>query len=174
MFDPTAFDNMKVVIEGYLYDKDIDGELNIVDRNDVINLAKLSREYSIKFCLKNSPRESYGDFCLKAGLENLSAELLPIKIKPRQGCVVQLQFFLTHPNEADFYYKIQNELGLIWGTNRKITQSIQVDPLKENLLIQNRIIIDFNRLIEEDQIDDLVDIVDHMVQTLIWMETLSQ
>lgn len=38
MFDPTAFDNMKVVIEGAIYDLDLDGEISIIDRNDLLIL----------------------------------------------------------------------------------------------------------------------------------------
>jgi hypothetical protein len=41
MFDPTAFDNMKVVLEGALYDLDIMGEIIITDRNDLFNTAKM-------------------------------------------------------------------------------------------------------------------------------------
>lgn len=51
MFDPTAFDNMKVVIEGALYDLDICGEIVITDRNDSFNMAKMSRTFDISFRL---------------------------------------------------------------------------------------------------------------------------
>jgi IS4 transposase len=49
MFDPTAFDNMKVIIEGLLYDKDLDGEYEITDRNDFVNLSKMDRLFSIRY-----------------------------------------------------------------------------------------------------------------------------
>ncbi|MCV9888442.1 hypothetical protein [Metabacillus halosaccharovorans] len=47
MFDPTVFDNLKVVIEGYIYDMDIDEQISVTDRSDIIDLAKMSRQYSI-------------------------------------------------------------------------------------------------------------------------------
>ena len=49
MFDPTAFENMKVVMEGIFYDKDLSGEIIILDRNDIMNIAKLSRTYDLSF-----------------------------------------------------------------------------------------------------------------------------
>ncbi|MGZ4162287.1 MAG: hypothetical protein ACXVNF_16040, partial [Neobacillus sp.] len=58
VFDPTAFDNMKVVIEGALYDMDIIGEIIITDRNDIMNMAKLSRRFDICFTLPNSEGNS--------------------------------------------------------------------------------------------------------------------
>ena len=51
MFDPTAFENIKVVLEGAVYDLDLNGEIIIIDRNDLINTAKLSRKYELSFQL---------------------------------------------------------------------------------------------------------------------------
>ena len=79
MFDPTAFENMKVVMEGIFYDKDLSGEIIIVDRNDFINTAKLSRSYDLSFQLPLAKKEKVTcKFTLSAELENLTAELLQI------------------------------------------------------------------------------------------------
>jgi hypothetical protein len=174
IFDPTAFENMKVVIEGYLYDKDLDGDLKIVDRNDLVNLAKLSREYSIQFQLRDSNRKQLAIFRLISGLENLSAELLLGSFKQsKQGCHVQISFHLIHPNEVTIYDVLQQELQQIWGEMRTIKQQVCIEPLQRNHLVQNKILIDFNRLILEDQIDDLVNIADHTIETLYWLDKLN-
>ena len=47
MFDPTAFENIRVVLEGIFYDKDLEGSIMIIDRNDIMNTAKLSRTYEL-------------------------------------------------------------------------------------------------------------------------------
>lgn len=172
MFDPTAYENMRVVIEGYLYDKDLDGELSIIDRNDIVNLAKLSREYSIQFRLRDCTREQQACFILKAGLENLSSELLPDKIKStKQGCFVKLQFNLIHTNEALVFDKIQAGLQDIWGEHRKIQQCVHFNPFSISEPVQNQITIEFNRIIVEDQMDDLIIMIDHIVETLVWLNT---
>lgn len=36
MFDPTAFDNLKVIVEGAVYDFDLHGDILVTDRKDMI------------------------------------------------------------------------------------------------------------------------------------------
>ncbi len=51
MFDPTAFDNLKVIVEGAVYDFDLHGDILVTDRKDMMDLASLSRIYHISFQL---------------------------------------------------------------------------------------------------------------------------
>lgn len=51
MFDPTAFENMKTVFEGAAYDLDLSGEAAIIGRNDIVDLAGMSRDYRITLTL---------------------------------------------------------------------------------------------------------------------------
>ena len=47
-------------MEGIFYDKDLSGEIVIVDRNDLINTAKLSRSYDLPFnCPWRKKRRSH-------------------------------------------------------------------------------------------------------------------
>jgi hypothetical protein len=171
MFDPTAYENMKVVINGYFYDMDLEGKISIIDRNDIVNIAKLSREFSVQFQLKDAPEEYYAIFCIKAELENLASELLQLKLVPnRIGSFVELKFVVYHPNEPEYFNKIQAQLQQIWGEKRTIQQRVQFNPFQNSLIIENRISIEFNRLIIEEQIDDLVVIGDYMMETLTWLE----
>ncbi|MDF0725751.1 hypothetical protein PY093_03360 [Cytobacillus sp. S13-E01] len=39
MFDPTIFDNLKVVIEGEVYDLDLTGDFLVTNRSDSIDIA---------------------------------------------------------------------------------------------------------------------------------------
>ena len=54
MFDPTAFENMKVVLEGAVYDRDFIGDILVINRDDIVNLANMSRTYKIEMELKES------------------------------------------------------------------------------------------------------------------------
>jgi hypothetical protein len=171
MFDPTAYENMKVVINGYFYDMDLEGKISIIDRNDIVNLAKLSREYSVQFQLKDSCEEYLATFCLKADLENLTAELLNLKSVPnRIGSLVELEFVVYHPNEPIYFNKIHDQLQQIWGEKRTIQQQVHFNPFANTHVIENRITIDFNRIIIEEQIDDLLVIGNYMIETLTWLE----
>ena len=53
LFDPTAYENLKVVFEGIVYDYDLNEEITIIERNDYINLADMSRTYNLSFMNKN-------------------------------------------------------------------------------------------------------------------------
>jgi hypothetical protein len=171
MFDPTAYENMKVVINGYFYDLDLDGKIRITDRNDIVNIAKLSRDFSVQFQLKDTRKEYHATFCLKAGLENLAGELLQLKSVPnRFGSFVELQFNVYHPNEPQYFNKIQSQLQQTWGEKRTVQQRAQFNPFSNSLTIKNRITIGFNRLIIEEQMDDLLVMGEHMIETLTWLE----
>lgn len=166
MFDPTAFDNMKVVIEGALYDLDLAGEIVITDRNDIVNIAKMSRSFDVHFRNSSTQKVSVtAKLELQADLINLVAELLPNSLLQKQsGCTIRLQFF---------HYGITDEVKLkktreifldIWGESRQISQSVTITPSKS--LIQNCISIEFDRLISEDQMDDLVEMINFMMTSI--------
>jgi len=169
MFDPTAFENIKVVIEGAIYDRDLSGEISVTDRNDWINTAKLSRKYEVTFCLPGDEHSGVNaTMTLEAGLENLSAELMDLEhAKHLAGCVVFIHFSLSHRNESSLYEKIQIVLEDIWGSGRAIEQIAHVHALGDTSQVNNKASIFFNRLVYEDQIDDLAEMIDYMVQSLV-------
>lgn len=166
MFDPTAFENMKVVLEGALYDRDLQGEISILDRNDLINLAKLSRQYEITFSNRNGNGVSC-TFILKAALENLSAELYSnVKNEALAGAKVLVVFKLEHENNLKLHQKMNALLIDIWGSKRTFTQKISYNPLEDCSIITKEISLDFNRLVLEDQIDDLLMMLDYIIDSL--------
>ncbi|MFB5194488.1 hypothetical protein ACE198_06105 [Neobacillus sp. KR4-4] len=165
MFDPTAFDNMKVVIEGALYDLDISGEIVITDRNDSINMAKMSRRFDMTFRLPEKKVKATIE--LKSGLFNLAAELLPsIQSEEQAGCMLSLKF-IAAKEELDLDYSALKALLLdIWGPTRIINQNVLYDPLSIDPAHSLIITIEFDRLIHEDQIEDLVEMTEFIITTL--------
>lgn len=174
MFDPTAFDNMKVVLEGALYDLDIIGEISIVDRNDLVNLAKLSRSYEVTFTQeKNKPIQC--TIKLEAGLANLAAELHPSNVDEKlAGAHLSVIFTIQHEIREGIHNIIEEELRQIWGEKRSFTQKVSLNPLELSNQVTNQITINFNRLILEDQMDDLTSMVDYMVATIEKLSDISQ
>ncbi|WAA11076.1 hypothetical protein [Fervidibacillus albus] len=57
MFDPTAYENIKVVTEGLLYDYDLNGQMTVLERNDMVNLADLSRTFEMMFVLNQDEKQ---------------------------------------------------------------------------------------------------------------------
>lgn len=125
MFDPTAFENMKVVIEGAVYDLDLSGEIRVIDRNDLINTAKLSREFNISFTKAGEcqPQKVIAKFIMEAKLENLAAELLPAAQSVKlSGSNVIIVFIAEHENDKGINKKLLKTVKEIWGENRSVAQ----------------------------------------------------
>ena len=174
MFDPTAFENMRVVMEGIFYDKDLKGEIKILDRNDYLNTAKLSRSYDLSFQLSSSYHQPViCKFTLTAGLENLTAELLPEYVPPRYaGCVSKLEFtFISDFNES-LISEVNEALRDIWGESRinKLTVCWEAPSIIEQVIYTA--LVSFDRIIHEDQIEDLSEMTNYMVRTLEMLEMI--
>jgi hypothetical protein len=164
MFDPTAFENMKVVLEGAVYDLDLTGDIDIIERNDFINTAKLSRKYELSF-RPESFNNVTASIVLEAELENLAAELLPgSRLEQKAGCWIRLFFSFDHQDKIVDYEKIQKVVSEIWGSGRKIKQTVYFYPL-QNEKMKSEVAIDFGRLIREDQIEDLTEMIEIMITT---------
>lgn len=168
MFDPTAFENMRVVVEGALYDLDLNDQIRILDRNDLMNTAKLSRKYEVMFTDKlDGKAELTCTFIMEAGLANLAAELLPTAHSEHlAGCNLFVKFTLKHQNDLSLFQKVAQVLKAIWGLERTIQQTIISDPFGDQKMITNETMVIFNRLVYEDQIDDIIAMVDYMAVSL--------
>lgn len=168
MFDPTAFENMKVVMDGGFYDRDLSGEIRIIDRNDILNSAKMSRRYEVAF---TENVEGHKDiscaFIMEAGLENLAAELLPeAQSEKLAGCQVFVKFTIKQKNDSKLFQEMREILRDIWGRERIIKQTVKFNPEDINNLIEAESVVHFNRLIYEEQIDDLCDMIAYMIASL--------
>ena len=173
MFDPTAFENMKVVLEGALYDLDLSGEIKISDRNDLVNTAKLSRSYDLSFTLANNTiKPITAKLSLQSHLSNLAAELLADSLsKSLAGSYLHLEFIVPYRQEFADYGEIAKILTEIWGTNRKISIHTFFDPLAGQFL-KSIATVEFTRLIREEQMEDLIEMIDFMKITLYRLQTL--
>ncbi|OLS37755.1 hypothetical protein [Bacillus sp. MRMR6] len=166
MFDPTAFDNMKVVIEGALYDLDLEGEIEIIDRNDLMNMAKMSRSFDVCFRLADKfPHKGTAKMEIESKLNNLASELMQNEhLKSQQGCHLRLNFFHKGIINEDYLDRIKQILVEIWGANRKIIHSVTLIPPETTA--NHTITIEFDRIVGEEQLDDIIEMIDFMVITL--------
>lgn len=157
MFDPTAYENMKVVIEGTAYDLDLEGEIKVIDRKDIVDLATLSRWYEITYCLTHSSAIC-AKLTLEAKLNQLATELLQGGNQKQVGAFVYLSFSWNQEN-SNYMETIKHR----WGPDyiydeRKINSSLEG--------VKEEIIINFSRVITEEMIDDLVEMFHYSVETL--------
>ncbi|MDQ0272030.1 hypothetical protein [Cytobacillus purgationiresistens] len=172
MFDPTAFENLRVVLEGHIYDHDLSGDISIIDRNDVFNSSKLSRQFDLSFTNdKRNDKDLYCQVILKADLANLAAELLPNdKSGYLAGCKLAVHFITVHRNDPILIKETRRIVKSVWGEDRIVNQIIKQNTANDINRIENDISVTFNRLISEDQIDDVIAMFNHMLETLHHLE----
>lgn len=168
MFDPTIFDNLKVVAEGAVYDYDLEGEILVTNRMDQIDLAKLSRFYAVTFRKMDKGENSvHGELRIFAGVHDLSAEIMEYPVDQTIGCNVEVVFFTTIKDPKKDCEAVQSVLLDIWSNRPSIKQKISFNyeplaPVKMN----NTIILKFDRKIGEAQVDDLPIMVDYMIESI--------
>ncbi|MEB3101582.1 hypothetical protein [Ferviditalea candida] len=176
MFDPTIYENLKVVMEGAVYDLDLSGEINIVERSDLIDLATMSRTYRIGFRETKGNGESKGQALaflqLHADMEDLAAEILEQdRASFSAGCRLTLFFETIVRDISADCRRINEMLTAAWGDRPVILQSLSFDyPSEKEQCYRNRITIDFGRKIDERQIGDFPRLLEFMRQSLQSLE----
>lgn len=96
MFDPSVYENVKVVVEGAIYDLDLDGDIQIINRKDIVDLASISRTYEIEFTVVDY-ENILVHFILKADLASFAQEKM--KQDSMVGCELILIFSIAVKQE---------------------------------------------------------------------------
>ncbi|TDL34793.1 hypothetical protein E2R51_03475 [Jeotgalibacillus sp. S-D1] len=158
MFDPTAFDNLKTVLEGTIYDRDLDGTISITNRSDYVDIATLSRSYSISFHTAN--KEIEAEMSLKSDLKKLAVELLPGQEENEfAGSIISIIF---RKKGSSWDVKELNIFNEQWGKERCYelrTISSNLHPTYCEMIIQ------FDRTITEDMLSDVEEMVYFTIET---------
>ncbi|MBB6284298.1 hypothetical protein [Geobacillus subterraneus] len=168
--DPTAFDNLKTVLEGAVYDADLQGRLVVVDRRDLADLARLSREYAISFRMNDAPDPPV---TCTAQLSIDFAELVNERIHhDRAGCRLAVVF--TMPiRRSSACAIVEGTLRTIWGEERIIRQTLSWQFPHEGGPYKNEVVVEFARLIYEENAADLPEMVPYMISSLEQLQPLS-
>ncbi|MFB1080880.1 hypothetical protein [Jeotgalibacillus sp. JSM ZJ347] len=166
MFDPTAFDNLKTVLEGTVYDRDLDGTIKIKTRSDQVDIATLCRSFTLTFYVDEDVFEA--DMNLYADLKKLSAELLPDTQGNEAGAAISIVFRKYGVEWTDKELSVLSEQ---WGENRcydirKISSTRNQDYCEA--------IVRFERTITEDMLRDIEDMVYFVIETLDFLEGKKQ
>ncbi len=181
MFHPIVYDNIRVVLEGAVYDRDLDGEILVTSRADVVDLATFHRKFQIEFGLSDEidPNKSItAQIQLKTLLADIASEQLEQALTDHIGCTICIHFHLEIEDVEKDTEQINQILNEIWGHRPHITQEISV-RFDEHRLVQwppstlkNRITLDFHRKIDEGNIEDMHDLVEHCVQSVVRLHQL--
>jgi hypothetical protein len=178
VFHPLVFDNIRVVLEGAVYDRDFEGAITITGRSDVMDLATFERLFQIEFRpaeKADSDAAVTAQIQLRTSLADIAAEQLEKPLTEHVGCTICIHFFLEIsdvPRETDAITAILNEM---WGHRPHITQTVKARldehrPEWPPQRFANQITLDFHRKIDEGNIEDLRRLIDHTVDSLVHLQ----
>ncbi|MBM7568344.1 hypothetical protein [Paenibacillus sacheonensis] len=172
MFDPTIFDNLKVAVENYVYDMDnLDARVVITHRIDRLEMAVMARVFALQFTLAEGSGIT-AEIRLESSLKDLAAEIL--EQDGAAGCAVRLRFYMPVDEVESACAYVEQQLTELWQTDMPPTQMISY-LYGEGAVpsYQNEIEVHFNRKINEEQMEDLPGLIEHMVQTLETLEAFA-
>lgn len=181
MFDPTIFENIKVVIQGAIYDLDLKGSILVTDRSDQVDLAHMSRKFRIRFKEAGQSGLAFGELILKTNLRDLATEILELYQEPKPGCRLEIRFEQSNNTEDQHIMQLHEHLIHIWGSRPEIRHEItghwEMGNSAElenqtsfrhlpNFKSIHRVTLDFNRTIDENQIEDIPELLQLMIESL--------
>lgn len=172
MFHPTVFDNIKIAIENQIYDYDnLDGILVVTDRTDLLNMALMSREFSLSFQLTSGQRVTT-EILLTSSTKDLSDEILEVP-GTDPGCNLSLRFYMEIEEVQAECQAIESILKAIWGPDFQPIQSLSFVYGQEGETYNNCIELRFKRQITEEQMEDIPNLLSHLLQTTEELESFT-
>ena len=172
MFDPTIFDNLKTVLEGEIYDRDLEGEILITDRNDWIDLATMARTFVVQFRIQDCDL-SFAAIRLHADIKSLSAEILEsTEVEP--GCDIEISFSMYAASPQQDAMELMQTLSVLWQGRPSVRSEIcfgvdddgEIVESIENKPYLLKLILSFDRKINEGQLDDLTSLIQVVIASL--------
>ncbi|WP_240418689.1 hypothetical protein [Paenibacillus periandrae] len=159
MFDPTIFDNLKVVLEGAVYDMDLNDTVVIIGRTDRIELSSMSRSFSMTMARKEAG-VAEGSFMLTASVADLAAELLADS-KQQPGCSLELSFVFPIADIERDCSESATMIGEIWGVGPQLSQCIMMEYGEQPRQMKSKLVVKFVKKLDERHIDDIPSLLEH-------------
>jgi hypothetical protein len=168
LFDPTIYDNLKVVLEGSVYDLDLEGRILVTNRSDRIELATMSRCCSFRFREQPETGPAQAEIGLSASLADLAAELLrPSGGAP--GCELDIAFETRVLDPDTQCPVIERELLSIWDHRPQVRQRLSFELPQREEGYADRITLRFGRKLDENQAEDFPQLVGFALRSLQWL-----
>ncbi|MTH52086.1 hypothetical protein GKZ89_01615 [Bacillus mangrovi] len=163
MFDPTVFDNLKVILEGLVYDFDLDGLIHIRNRSDTVDLADMSRTWSIRMLERGRPEGASAGISLSVAAGELVSEWSGRKTAP--GCRLLVTFSVSS-NDGDAGLRRLKAIQPEWEAETDFGMKTSYDPSAKEIEFVNEITFTFRHLITEDHAGDMEAFVESVYRTI--------
>lgn len=171
MFDPVIFDNLKIALEGAVYDLDLSGQIVIISRSDLIDLSSVSREFTIGFRTKPDAHAA-AEMVLYASLSDLAAELLNGETK-EAGCMIEIKFYTSTRNPQSLCEQIKNGITAQWEGRPTLRQTVSYEYGQAIPEYHITVSLQFGRKLNEQHIEDLPRLLDYTVESLQWLSEIN-
>lgn len=191
MFDPIVFENIKVALENQLYDLDnLDERISIIDRKDVLNMAVMSREWSLRFALRGlehnntNPDLSFinAELVLQSEINDMADEILE-RPMARPACQLIIRFYcmiedpIVDCPAIERIISEQWERGIIpkqylsqyFGQDTSLDFE-QKQPIWRPIFYYNKIELPLDRRIGEEQMNDFEQLIECAIETVEKLE----
>lgn len=180
MFDPTIFENLKIAFENQCYDLDnLDGEIVIIDRKDILDMAIMSRKWSLSFTLAQwieVESSASAELILSSSVEDIADEILE-RATERTGCTLTICFHCIVTEPLVQCPAIERAIMEIWEREIHVKQELSTTFDQTFQLVDqgsawmpnsyhNRILLTFDRRINEDQMEDIEELIHYTMVTL--------
>ncbi|MEK3687176.1 MULTISPECIES: hypothetical protein [Paenibacillus] len=164
LFHPTVFDNIKIAFENQIYDYDnLDGILVVTDRSDLLNLALMSREFSLSFKLTEGNNVT-SEIMLQSSVKDLGDEIMETPGSD-PGCTLLLRFYMEIDDVNVQCPAAEKILSTIWGPDFQPVQSLSFRYGQEGDTYNNCIELQFKRQITEEQMEDIPNLLKFLLQS---------
>ncbi|WP_339222900.1 hypothetical protein [Paenibacillus sp. FSL H8-0332] len=164
LFHPTVFDNIKIALENQIYDYDnLDGILIVTDRSDLLNLALMSREFSLAFKLTGGLNVT-SEILLQSTVKDLGDEILETPGSD-PGCSLLIRFYMEIEDVNEQCPAIEEILTRIWGPEFQPVQSLSFRYGQTDDTYNNCVELQFKRQITEEQMEDLPNLLKFLLQS---------
>jgi hypothetical protein len=172
MYDPTIFENLKVAIENHMYDLDnLDQIVQIHNRIDRLDMAVMARDFALRFALSEGSKPE-AEINLEASVKDLAAEILESDDQTI-GCELKVKFFVEVKDVDRQCREIEEILNKIWKPEQPITQKLEFYYKDQKSSYLNTIIIKFPTKINEEQMGQLPEFIDHVLVSLKQLQAIK-
>ncbi|MFB6364580.1 hypothetical protein ACFCP7_11000 [Paenibacillus elgii] len=175
MFDPTIFDNLKVVLEGHLYDLDAEQTIRVIGREDFIDLASMKRIFSMR--IRRDEGCCQAEISMTSVLSDFAGErfrLVEPGERPGAKLALRLDMPLSHSEHAA---ELHRAMADRWAEEARIRHERLAEFVPDDgpgrsgggFSDENgayRIHIEFIRKIDESHICDMESLLTHLVDSL--------
>lgn len=178
MFDPTIFDNLKVVLEGGIYDLEQNSQMIILDRKDMLDLAAMTRTFQMEMTQLDFINTATYTIELHSNLIDFAVELTELRLADglNPGCRISVHYIfrINEMISQEMVEKIKHILKKNLGEDIhfKITFEWEYECKTEKQKKCVHLSVVLQNKIDDSQVDIMNELINHAGNTFFYLAHL--